>query len=241
MFNGSSTTGRTARTNPDRVYPQLPALISATAVLILGMSTYLFVTLGPLSRHMGVHVALMNVAAPLCAAIFWVAWPAHRKWQASGKTLWPAAIGQMVLLWASHVPAVHALATMSSWLQALLHVSLFCSALLFWHSVIPSSGVHWQSIMAMLVTGKVACLLGALLAFSPRLLYPAPTGDTLQHAVHHAAHWPDLADQQLAGLLMIAACPLSYVLAGVVLAAQFMTDLGRGARVPSDCNIPAVR
>jgi cytochrome c oxidase assembly factor CtaG len=37
----------------------------------------------------------------------------------------------------------------------------------------------------------------------------------------------DLTDQQLAGLLMITACPLSYVLAGVVLAAQMMRDLAR--------------
>ena len=240
MGNAGSISHRAARTDHAKVYPQLPAIISATAVLLLGISTYHFVVLGPLSRHMGVHVALMNVVAPMCAAIFWGAWPAARERLASGKMLWPATISQMVLLWAWHAPAVQTSVMMLPWLQALLHTSLFCSALLFWRSV-PSTGVRWQSILALLVTGKLACMLGALLVFSPRLLYAEPTVGSVQHAMHHAAHWPDLADQHLAGLLMIAACPLSYVLAGVVLAAQFMTDLGRAARPLSDLNIPPVR
>ncbi len=50
----------------------------------------------------------------------------------------------------------------------------------------------------------------------------------------------DLGDQQLAGLLMITACPLSYVIAGVVLAAQTMADLARtaGARAGAKASVP---
>ncbi len=40
---------------------------------------------------------------------------------------------------------------------------------------------------------------------------------------HHAL--PSLEDQQLAGLLMIAACPLSYVVAGIVLTVQLIGEL----------------
>jgi putative membrane protein len=40
-----------------------------------------------------------------------------------------------------------------------------------------------------------------------------------------------LADQQLAGLLMVSACSLSYALAAVVLAAQMMEALARTGRV----------
>jgi len=225
----SAISASSSRTEQIEVNAQLPSLISASAVLLLGIGIYSFVNLGPLSRHMGVHIGLMNVAAPICAAVVWLAWPAARN-LASGSVLWTATIGQMVLLWAWHAPAVQASAMMSPLVQTLWHTLLFGSALLFWRSVLPSTGVRWQSILALLITGKLACMLGALLVFSPRLLYPKPAAASVQHAMHHAADWPNLADQQLAGLLMIAACPLSYVLAGIVLAAQTMTDLGRNAR-----------
>ncbi len=66
-------------------------------------------------------------------------------------------------------------------------------------------------MLALLVSGKLACLLGVLFVFAPRPL--------LAHAGHFV-HAQVLADQHLAGLLMIAACPLSYVLTAVVLAVQ---------------------
>jgi cytochrome c oxidase assembly factor CtaG len=51
-----------------------------------------------------------------------------------------------------------------------------------------------------------------------------------QHAhwgLHNVPAAPSLADQQLAGLLMIAACPLSYLLAGLVIASRMIKELGR--------------
>jgi putative membrane protein len=66
----------------------------------------------------------------------------------------------------------------------------------------------------LLVTGKLFCLLGALLVFAPRSLYLLQNG--------HEAHFGPITieDQQLAGLLMLLACPLSYLLAGVVIASR---------------------
>jgi putative membrane protein len=55
-----------------------------------------------------------------------------------------------------------------------------------------------------------------LLTFSPRALYVASS---------HAGHRLD--DQQLAGLLMITACPLSYLVAAVVIVARFVTNPSR--------------
>ena len=220
----SSISASPSRTEQIAISTQLPALIGAGAVTLFGMGAYAVVTLGPLSRHMGVHIALMNVAAPICAAFLALAWPTACR--ATGNVLWTATIGQMTLLWAGHVPAVQLTAMMSPLVHALLHTSLFGIAFLFWLAVASSTGARWQSMLALLVTGKLACMLGALLVFSPRLLYPNPPAAT----VHHAGDWPSLADQHLAGLLMIAACPLSYVLAGIVLAARTMTDLGKDAR-----------
>jgi putative membrane protein len=42
-----------------------------------------------------------------------------------------------------------------------------------------------------------------------------------------------LADQQLAGLLMVAACPLSYLVAAVIVAAQIIR--------PESLKVPPVR
>jgi putative membrane protein len=75
-------------------------------------------------------------------------------------------------------------------------------------------------MLALIVSGKFACLLGVLLIFAPRPLFEP-------HAAHvgQATHTALMADQHLAGLLMIAACPLSYVLTAVILAARAVTRL----------------
>ena len=234
-----SNPARAAPADFGKTYSQLPGLISASIVLLIGVCVCQFVTLGPLSRHMSGHIALMSVAAPICAAMLWLALPAPRQHQANDKALWALTIGQMVLLWVWHVPPVHAATMIFPWLEILLYGLLFCIACLFWFSVLSSTGGRWQSIFALLATAKLACLLGALLVFSPRLLYPLPLS-VPQHTMHPAAERPDLADQHFAGLLMIAACPLSYLLAGVVLAAQLMTALGRASTL-GDRNVPATR
>jgi putative membrane protein len=66
-----------------------------------------------------------------------------------------------------------------------------------------------------------------LLIFAPRLLYKLP----MQAHAGHAA-WPltGMEDQQLAGLIMVSACPLSYVLAGVIAAAQMLHGLATSPR-----------
>ena len=88
--------------------------------------------------------------------------------------------------------------------------------MIFWLSACLSEFLvqWWQAILALLVTGKLACLLGALLVFAPRPIYAGP---------HHGF---DLADQQMAGLLMLAACPMSYVLAGIVIAVETLFAAG---------------
>jgi putative membrane protein len=88
----------------------------------------------------------------------------------------------------------------------------------FWFTLLRlSAPSRWHAIALLLLSGKFACLLAALLTFSPRLLY-APA--LAVHGAHVGSG--SLADQQLAGLLMIIACPLSYVVAGVTFAAQII-------------------
>lgn len=172
---------------------------------------------GPLSAHMVLHLALMNGLAPLLAL------GARRRLPGALARAWPWATAlQLALLWGWHAPGVLDRAMASAPLHLAMQASLFAAALLFWASLAaqPPEG-RWRAVAALLVTGKLFCLLGALLALAPRLLYGGG------HAMHGMA---TLADQQVAGLVMIVACPLSYVLAGAVVTARWILALERAGR-----------
>jgi putative membrane protein len=165
------------------------------------------------------HILLMNVMAPVCVA----ALARGLNWAPSARgaaLLWWAAFVQMALLWAWHAPLLQQAAQGSHGIHAIMSASLFLAAVVFWTAVTLTPGSSsWRAILALLVTGKLVCLLGALLVFAPRPIY------ALHEMPHQAA--ASLDDQQLAGLLMLSACPLSYVLAGIVLAVEMINGLGR--------------
>lgn len=169
----------------------------------------------PLTRHMLLHLALMNVVAP------WLAGSLDRRAAVEGELV-AATLLQTALLWAWHAPPV-LIATLSSpVLHLLMLASLTLAAIAFWSAVFATrAGRRWQSIVALLITGKLVCLLGALLVFAPRPIFNCERSPMCGAG---AVDSP-LADQHLAGLLMIAACPLTYVTAGVVIAARWLRDM----------------
>jgi putative membrane protein len=172
---------------------------------------------------MALHIVLMNVLAPLGAALFITHMP---RGLTTDKALWSSATLQLIMLWAWHVPAVERWTHSSHGLHLAAYFALFATALVFWATVIRGAGLpRWQAVAALLLTGKLTCLLSALLVFAPRALY----GEIDAVA--------PLDDQQLAGLLMITACPLSYLVAAVVIAMRLVTDAARrghpGAAAPS--------
>jgi putative membrane protein len=193
----------------------LPAIASASAVLVAGMTVLAAYDLGRFSTHMMVHIASMNVAAPLLAAWAIARWPTR---SVGASRLWIATLVQIVLLWAWHSPAVHNITAEAPALALTLQGALFFAALSFWFTLLTVAGAaRWQTIPALLLTGKLACLLAALLIFAPRTLYEAA-----DHFVHGAARLPALDDQHLAGLLMITTCPLSYLVAAVIITVQLI-------------------
>ena len=207
----------------------LGAVLGACAVGLAGAVIIGLFPIGPVSGHMATHIALMNIAAPLAAVALL---GRHRETPGSAgglSALWIATIGQLAVLWFSHSPILHH-AMQSHFAAAVaVHGALFISALVFWVSIVNSVRWRWHAILALLISGKLACLLGALLVFSPRLIYGA-------HAPL-ASDAAALADQHLAGLLMVIACPLSFVLTAIVLAAQVLCDVSTsGAAVPLDRN-----
>ena len=196
----------------------LPAIASATAVLIAGVIVLAVYDAGPFSFHMTLHIASMNIAAPLLGAIL------ARLFFARGARpafLWAVTLVQIVVLWIWHAPVLQRTAQDSMVLQLFMHGSLFFVAMLFWLVVLKMSGSRrWHAVPALLLTGKLACLLAALLIFAPRTLYDSAVH--LMHAVERLPVTDALDDQHLAGLLMITACPLSYLVASVVIAAQII-------------------
>lgn len=171
----------------------------------------------PMSREMARHIILMNIAAPILA----MSLPAHRRpSRATGRQLAVATIVQLSVLFAAHTPAAVAAAHTHALLHLVKQVGLFAAALAFWIAILDQVGAaRWRAVLALLITGKLFCLLGAVLVFAPRSIYPGGWGHAASHAVS------PLDDQHLSGVLMLAACPATYVLAGVVIAARWVCEL----------------
>lgn len=165
---------------------------------------------------MAVHILLMNLLAPLAAPLLVRRAP---RWLSGA--LGAATLVQLLLLWSLHLPAVTA-AAHGALPHAAMQALLFAAALWFWLAVFAVGGERrWRALLALLVTSKLFCLLGVLLTFAPRALY-----------AHGPGHGAALADQQLAGLLMIVACPASYLLAAVVIAVRWLRLLERDGAEP---------
>jgi putative membrane protein len=191
--------------------------------LVAGAAALAIAPFDPLARHMAAHILLMNAVAPALALMVRAIAPGGASVLASGRSgsLVIAALAQAALLWAWHAPAALAATVTVPGMHLFMQLSLFVAALWFWLEIFSDRGAfRWRALLALLLTGKMFCLLGMLLVFAPRALYP----------VHGSAHGvagtvSALADQHLAGLLMLIACPLTYVLAGVVIASQGLHDL----------------
>lgn len=188
------------------------ALTSAGAVFLIGVIIVLSGDLGPQARHMGLHILAMNVVAPVVAGIVMAHWRVH---DAKPSWLWIATVAQIAAVWIAHAPPVQGAALAFPGIQLATHGVLLAAALSFWMLLLSlPDAQRWHAIPALLLTGKLVCLLAVLLVFAPRALYGTGHG--------HGPLIPPLDDQHLAGLLMIAACPLSYLVAAVVITVQLI-------------------
>ncbi|MEQ9637777.1 MAG: cytochrome c oxidase assembly protein [Devosia marina] len=160
------------------------------------------------------HVVLMNVAAPIVVlvALRYVPNGLWRSWHG-------ATAVQLGVFWMWHAPVLMNAAMSSHTLHLLMQVSLFAVALWFWAAILtlPASR-RWAGIFSLLVTAKIFCLLAALMIFAGRPLFAIGMG-------MHDGEGITLADQELAGLIMIVACPLFYISGGVYIAARWLFEL----------------
>lgn len=183
---------------------------------------------GFLTQHMTAHIVAMNVVAPFLAVLLPVGIVQSIL---PRRALAAATALQLALLWGWHAPAVLAAASADAGIMALMHVSLFFSALWFWSAIVNETRRgNWAPLGALLVTGKLFCLLGLLLAFAPRALY---VRSAFIESCFGFAGTSFIADQQLAGLLMLTACPLVYVTAAIGIAGRGLRRVGAQDWTPS--------
>lgn len=166
---------------------------------------------------MAAHILTMSALAPFLAVL--IAALRDGNGPVASNRLGLATAAQIALLYAWHAPKASAFLEAQPAAHLLMHVSLLGASLLFWLAVLAEDGpCRWRGVAALAITGKLSCLLGALLLFAPRVL-DAPFA--------HADSSPGLmlADQRFAGLLMLAICPFSYVLPGVLMTARWLRDM----------------
>lgn len=193
---------------------RLAAIWLTAALLLPALLIWLSNAALSASQLMLLHIGLMTVVAPMLAVVLMIALPRrHFAVGHSTRLFWAATVLQLLVFLYWHSPGGMHLGMHSAWGSALLQGSLLAVAVAFWWLMqrLPFQQ-RWQAALALLLTGKVFCLIALLMTFAPRPLYPAMS----------------LADQQLAGLIMITICPLCYVTTGLWLFWRWLSDLEAG-------------
>jgi putative membrane protein len=216
----------------------------------LGLVTTLLVLVGPFDGaadtsqawHMGQHVVLLTVSAPLLAlgitgrrssSAVIARWqhrflrsPLVRRASRSETALVAAAIAlQSAAVAAWHFPGPYQAAVRSPLVHAFEHAVFLGTAVLFWWTLLHTSRARLGfGVLALFVAALPGTALGVLMTFARSNWYPVygngPAG---------------LADQQMAGVVMWAVGSTAYMIAAVVLFAAWLSSLEQAtpARPPT--------
>lgn len=167
------------------------------------------------------HMVLMNLVVPGLIYMLRPKVPTtvSRNW-------YLATAIQLALLWGWHSPSALGAAMSNRLVMLAMGASLTAAAAWFWLAIYAMGAIgRWRAIFALLVTGKLFCLLGALLVFAPRSLF-----GVMMRGTDVVSLSESLADQQLAGLVMLVVCPLIYITAGLVLASRWFLTMEAASR-----------
>jgi cytochrome c oxidase assembly factor CtaG len=192
--------------------------------------------------HMIEHELLMALAAPLIVlgrpltGILWAFPPAGRCFLGTLMTtpfivaVWAFASSPVCVttihglaIWAWHAPSLFAAALGSEFLHWLQHASFLITGLLFWSAMLRPTQT-WLAILCLFATAIHTGLIGALLTFAPRTIYPPAAG-----------LWglSPIEDQQLAGLVMWVPGGIAYLGAALILAGHMLASSARVGAGPS--------
>jgi putative membrane protein len=199
--------------------------------------------------HMAQHELLMVVAAPLIAlssplvALLW-ACPASARRRSIGLVAHPViAAGWAALtappvvwllhglaLWIWHLPSLYDAALTHEPVHALQHLSFFLTAALFWWTLVRGRYGrlgYGAAVLYIFATGLHSGVLGALIAFSPNVWYPAYASRSLAWGL------TPIQDQQLAGLVMWVPAGVVFVAGGLGFFAAWLRESERRVRTAS--------
>jgi putative membrane protein len=162
----------------------------------------------PFATYMAAHMAVVAIAAPLLAlGVAGGAWDPVGRWPRAFPPL-GASLVELIVVWAWHTPALHALARQQAWALGLEQASFLAAGFYLWISVLGGDAEQRRGvgIVALLLTAMHMTLLGALLALAPRPLY---------ESVHAAPGLSAVDDQHLGGAVMLILGAAAYLVAGV--------------------------
>lgn len=225
------------------------ATLARALAFLAGIAILLAATTGPLhdagqwslAAHMGQHMLLVALVPPLLllgrpGVTMAQALPshrgrhAHRAWRGIGdrlaRALVPAAAVQMAVIGFWHHPGAMTATLFDLRLHALMHASFLISGLWLWQALLwrirePRAGIVPALVVIVAMMMQMG-LLGALLTFSARLLYPVCSARAAAHGLDA------LGDQQLAGLIMWVPACLPYLIGGLWLLYRGFGRAGRG-------------
>jgi len=192
------------------------------------------------SAHMTQHEIFMLIAAPLIIlgrpqiAAAWAVPSGYKKYlirvtsEPRISNSWrfisggfTALLIHAAALWIWHIPALFDATLESDVVHALQHASFLGTALLFWWAILNSS-LDWKSsfvgVLYLFITSLHSSILGALLTFTHRVLYPVYSDTTSAWGI------TPLEDQQLGGLIMWVPAGLVYIGAGMVMFARLLGE-----------------
>jgi len=164
--------------------------------------------------HMAQHLLLISVAAPLLAAghpidIVRALMPVSRGAEPTVLTLTMAALVQVTVLMAWHVPTAFEAAIRHESLHALEHGTLLLASFVLWSQLMKSAGaVRGAGLIVLFLIGLPPMAYGVGLAIAPTAWYSSYT----------------LPDQQMAGVLMWAYGGAAATVGAVALFASWLTN-----------------
>ncbi|HQS17194.1 cytochrome c oxidase assembly protein [Reyranella sp.] len=181
-------------------HPHL-ALAAVAVLAVAFVSPLCALTVALFSVRAMHHVLLVAIAAPLAALAF----PGR-----GSKHLAIAFVISTATLWAWHLPSLYDRALDDTAVYWLMQLSLLSTAIWFWRELFaaPPVTASMASILAMAQMG----MLGALLTFARTPLYASHAASTLPWGLEQ------VADQQLAGLVMWVPGVVPYALATALIA-----------------------
>jgi len=186
-----------------------------------------------LTDHMIQHVLLMVVVAPalvMGAPLPTLLWALPDRWRRRAIGRWRAVLRtrsgpawavwagatlvvQAGVMWAWHAPLLYRAALHHAPLHLLEHATFVVSAGLFWWAIGLGRGQRrGAAVPIVFVAALPGTALGAAMTLTTRIWYP---------------EYPDLADQQMAGVVMWAFGGLVYVLAAAALFGAWLAAADR--------------